>query len=216
MYSSSATIGVRDSSYIPTPAQAQESIQTAKRIGIGVLRAAVSVTPLGDFNDAIAVVTGHDILYNETLSAGGRVLAAAGIGIGSGKAARVAADLAGEAVQIAVKNIDGVVDAAKAAGNVGTQTAKTSGAYFLKFEDGFMYAGKGPLSRMNESIRRIEGQGYKLLEGGAEHFPTATAREGFIKEFQLMKETGQLPRNIDPNSLLLNKIWSPGKKLLGE
>ena len=105
---------------------------------------------------------------------------------------------------------------AKAAENVATQTTKTSGAYFLKFEDGFMYAGKGPLSRMNESIRRIEGQGYKLLEGGAEHFPTATAKEGFIKEYQLMKETGQLPRNIDPNSMLLNKIWSPGKKLLGE
>jgi len=110
----------------------------------------------------------------------------------------------------------GAIGAVATAGNVANQTAKTSGAYLLKFEDGFMYAGKGPLSRMNVSILRIAGQGYKLLEGGAEHFPTATAREGLIKEYQLMKETGQLPRNIDPNSMLLNKIWSHGKKLLGE
>jgi hypothetical protein len=50
----------------------------------------------------------------------------------------------------------------------------------------------------------------------ATHFPAANGREAFIKEYQLMKETGQRPLHWDPNSKLYNKIWSPGKKLSGE
>ncbi|MFW9596598.1 MAG: hypothetical protein ACMV0Y_01465 [Paludibacter sp.] len=51
------------------------------------------------------------------------------------------------------------------AGKGGAQkVAKESGAYFLEFESGKMYVGKGLETRMAKSINRIETQfGDKLL-----------------------------------------------------
>jgi hypothetical protein len=92
--------------------------------------------------------------------------------------------------------------------------AERSGAYLLKFESGRMYIGKGLESRMWQSASRIESAGDKVVS--ATHFPAANGREAFIKEYQLMKETGQRPLHWDPNSKLYNKIWSPGKRLSGE
>ena len=95
--------------------------------------------------------------------------------------------------------------------------AKTvSGSYRLTFESGKSYVGKGLESRMMQSINRIESTyGDKLIEGGAEFFPASSTREAFINEYNMMKEIG-MPSQWDPNTLLYNKIWSPGKTILGE
>ncbi len=97
-----------------------------------------------------------------------------------------------------------------------TQTAtKGSGAYFLEFQSGKMYVGKGLETRMATSINRIETQfGDKLLK--STFYPTATTREAFILEHQMMLQTGYKPLFYDANSMLYNKIWSPGKTLLGQ
>lgn len=66
---------------------------------------------------------------------------------------------------------------------------------------------------MMKSIERIEATGEKLIN--KEFFPASSTRGAFINEYKMMKEIG-LPSKYDPNTLLINKIWSPGKKLLGE
>jgi hypothetical protein len=95
-----------------------------------------------------------------------------------------------------------------------TQTAtKVSGAYFLEFQSGKMYVGKGLGTRMAQSTNRIETQfGDKLLKSRI--YPTSTSREAFMLEHQLMMQTGQVPLRYNPNSLLYNIIYSPGKSLV--
>jgi hypothetical protein len=90
-----------------------------------------------------------------------------------------------------------------------------SGAYKLVFQSGKLYYGKGLEPRMNYSIRRLESlHADKVID--FTFYPTETHTDAFIKEYQLMKESGGLPLNWDPSSLLYNKIWSPGKSILGE
>jgi RHS repeat-associated protein len=102
-----------------------------------------------------------------------------------------------------------------AAAEEGTE-AVVSGSYRLQFESGKYYVGKGLNSRMMRSIKRIESTyGDKLMEDGAEFFPASSTREAFINEYNMMKEIG-FPSRWDPNTLLYNKIWSPGKIFLGE
>jgi RHS repeat-associated protein len=94
------------------------------------------------------------------------------------------------------------------------QVEKVSGSYLLEFQSGKFYAGKGLESRMTQSINRIETTyGDKLLN--KTFYPAANSKAAFINEYNLMKNIG-LPTRYDPNSLLYNKIWSPGKKLSGE
>ena len=95
-----------------------------------------------------------------------------------------------------------------------TSLEKASGSYLLEFQSGKFYAGKGLESRMMQSVNRIETTfGDKLLN--KTFYPAANSKAAFINEYNLMKNIG-LPTKYDPNSLLYNKIWSPGKKLLGE
>ncbi len=98
--------------------------------------------------------------------------------------------------------------------DVTLKVAKESGAYFLEFESGKMYVGKGLETRMATSINRIEAQfGDKLLN--KTFYPTSTSREAFMLEHQLMLKTGYKPLHWQSNSMLYNRIWSPGKNLLG-
>ncbi|MCE1169234.1 MAG: hypothetical protein LWX70_14175, partial [Sphingobacteriia bacterium] len=100
-----------------------------------------------------------------------------------------------------------------AAETVAQTATKGSGAYYLEFQSGKMYVGKGLETRMATSISRIETQfGDKLLK--STFYPTATTREAFILEHQMMLQTGYKPLFYDANSMLYNKIWSPGKTLL--
>lgn len=93
--------------------------------------------------------------------------------------------------------------------------AEQSGAYMLKFKSGRMYIGKGLSSRMEKSISRLEKVTGDKVDSKI-HYPAANSKAAFIKEYKLMKSTGQLPLRLDPNSKLYNKIWSPGKSLSGE
>lgn len=43
-------------------------------------------------------------------------------------------------------------------------------------------------------------------------YPAASTKAAFINEYLMMKKIG-LPTKWDPNSLLYNKIWSPGKNI---
>ena len=68
---------------------------------------------------------------------------------------------------------------------------------------------------MMTSINRIETQfGDKLVN--KTFIPASSSREAFIQEYKFMLQTGHKPLHWDPNSMLYNKIWSPGKKLLGQ
>jgi hypothetical protein len=105
---------------------------------------------------------------------------------------------------------DGVKVAAKGV----VQAEKVSGSYLLEFQSGKFYAGKGLEPRMMQSINRIEATyGDKLLK--STFYPASSTNAAFINEYNLMKNIG-LPTRLDPNSLLYNKIWSPGKTLLGQ
>ncbi len=108
-----------------------------------------------------------------------------------------------------------IIEGATQLDEVAVTAAKNSGAYMLKFASGKFYIGKGLEARMLQSINRIKTNfGDELLE--SKFYPANNYKNAYIKEFQLMEETGQLPLHWDKNSMLYNKIWSPGKKLLGQ
>ncbi|HCE42838.1 MAG TPA: hypothetical protein DET40_04770 [Lentisphaeria bacterium] len=98
---------------------------------------------------------------------------------------------------------------------IGPSPAQGSGAYYLEFQSGKIYIGKGLKGRMLESTKRIENKyGDKIKN--CTFYPTSSEKAAFIKEYKLMKGTGELPSHWDPSTKLYNKIWSPGKKLSGE
>lgn len=99
--------------------------------------------------------------------------------------------------------------------NKGLQLEKASGSYLLEFQSGKFYIGKGLEARMIQSINRIESAFGDVLKS-KQYFPAASSRNAFITEYNLIKGTGFKPLHWDPNSMLYNKIWSPGKKILGE
>lgn len=84
------------------------------------------------------------------------------------------------------------------------------GAYMLEFDNGFFYAGKGPETRMNSSIARIE-KTYGVKATSKLHYPTANDVAAFVKEHELMMAKGG-PQSIG-NTTTYNKIHSPGKKI---
>lgn len=90
-------------------------------------------------------------------------------------------------------------------------TAQTeTGAYMLDFESGKFYAGKGPVSRMNQSIKRLVTKfNDPLVE--SQFFPASSNKEAFMKEHQLMMERGG-PIKVNPLANTYNLIFSPGRK----
>lgn len=95
------------------------------------------------------------------------------------------------------------------------QVEKVSGSYLLEIQSGKFYAGKGLELRMKKSINRIETNfGDELIK--KTYIPASNSREAFIQEYRFMLQTGHKPLHWDPNSLLYNQIWSPGKKLIGQ
>jgi len=100
------------------------------------------------------------------------------------------------------------------AANGGVQAGKVSGSYLLEFQSGKFYVGKGLEPRMMQSINRIETNfGDKLVNKS--FLEASSTREAFIQEYKFMLQTKQVPLHWNKNSLLYNKIWSPGKKLMG-
>ncbi len=115
------------------------------------------------------------------------------------------------------RNPLGLVSEAGTLANVSTRAASSTafretGSYLLEFESGKFYAGKGPLSRMNASIKRIEGLGDGLVNST---FQRATSnREAFIQEHRFIESFGG-PLSKERLSSTYNRIASPGCKLLG-
>ncbi|MCB9082679.1 MAG: hypothetical protein H6555_13320, partial [Lewinellaceae bacterium] len=93
------------------------------------------------------------------------------------------------------------------------QGEKVSGSYLLEFQSGKFYAGKGLEPRMMQSINRIETTyGDKLFN--SQFFPASSTRGAFINEHNLMMQFGG-PKSFNPLSPTYNKIFSPGRKLVG-
>ncbi|WP_262510701.1 RHS repeat domain-containing protein [Gelidibacter algens] len=100
---------------------------------------------------------------------------------------------------------------------VGSQGLKPVGSYLLEFEGmgntNMFYAGKGPYSRMLQSINRIENTfGDKIIN--STFIPANTAKDAFIQEHIFMMQFGG-PKSFNPFSPTYNLIFSPGKKLGG-
>ena len=102
---------------------------------------------------------------------------------------------------------------AKVAAKGGVQAEKVSGSYLLEFQSGKFYAGKGLEPRMMQSINRIETNfGDKLVN--KQFFPASSTREAFINEHNIMMQMGG-PKTFRASSPTYNKIYSPGRKLVG-
>lgn len=115
---------------------------------------------------------------------------------------------------LAGREVAGLVGKGALTTGIEETAVKGSGAYVLEFESGRAYVGKGLESRMVQSGQRIETRyGDKLLS--SKPYAAATEREAFIQGYQFMKSFGK-PLHWDEDSILYNKIWTPGKKLLGE
>jgi hypothetical protein len=94
-------------------------------------------------------------------------------------------------------------------GKDGVVVHNGNGAYFLRFDDGTWYAGKGDESRMNDSIKdKTKGRKRKLKS--CLHWPASDKDSSYKLEDMLIEQAGEI---TDPNSL--NKRNSPGKKLRG-
>jgi RHS repeat-associated protein len=91
--------------------------------------------------------------------------------------------------------------------------ASKTGAYHIKFASGKTYTGKGSVTRMRQSIRRIEGKGKNIDEKAimSRHIPTKSHVEAFKLEYKWMKKHGGPQNNKKGDLSNYNKINSPGK-----
>lgn len=102
------------------------------------------------------------------------------------------------------------------AGEDGLLVHNGTGAYYLEFDDGTSYAGKGDEARMRQSMREKESQrgkhGRKRKCTFFGHADAGNDRDSFIMEDQMIEASGGVgPHNPD----LLNKINSPGRRIRG-
>ena len=70
-----------------------------------------------------------------------------------------------------------------------------------------VYVGKGPLSRMEASIRRLKSQGYTITSK-PQWTPADNSKIAFVDEYMKMAKY-----NFDFGGQLINKIMSPGFKI---
>lgn len=83
-----------------------------------------------------------------------------------------------------------------------------TGYYLLRFESDKFYAGKGPISRMNQSASSLS-RTYSDPVTSREFFPASSNKEAFMGEHTIMMENGG-PLIFDKLSPTYNKIHSPG------
>jgi len=81
------------------------------------------------------------------------------------------------------------------------------GSYFLLFESGFFYAGKGGIDRMNDTIQTIlKKHGDKISFYRWD--PAISNRQAFIDEYWKMEDSGYGKAGVKT----YNQRWSPGKR----
>ena len=81
------------------------------------------------------------------------------------------------------------------------------GHYHIKYSDNTQYIGKGSISRCKVSIREHTAAQRTCVE--AYWYPDTSERLAFIHEYYVMRDAGF----EKANNSLLNKIWSPGRKM---
>ena len=82
---------------------------------------------------------------------------------------------------------------------------KPSGSYEIFTADDRVYVGKGDYSRMQVSIRRLEKEGFTIVD---HHWdPAPNSDIGFVYEYMKMAKY-----NFDFEGKMINKIMSPGFK----
>ena len=89
---------------------------------------------------------------------------------------------------------------------VNNSCTKQPGSYEIKTSDNRTYVGKGPVERMNASMRRLERSGYEIVD--AVWQPARNNMTAFVDEYIKMSKYG-----FDFGGQLINKIMSPGCKI---
>ena len=83
---------------------------------------------------------------------------------------------------------------------------KCSGSYEIFTDSDQVYVGKGSIRRMNQSIRRLEHQGYTVTS--SKWTSSLNNKTAFVDEYMKMAKY-----NFDFGGKLINKIMSPGFKI---
>jgi len=124
----------------------------------------------------------------------------------------------GEAVDVAktvyhvVDKGDDIIDAAKSMrrfADAADDIKDSTGAYVVLFEQGQHYVGKGGFKRAITSASEHLADGNKV--SAIIWAPTPSQKSAFVTEY-LLQSTFGVGKKV---SNTFNKIWSPGKKILG-
>ena len=83
-----------------------------------------------------------------------------------------------------------------------------NGSYEIFTNDNRVYVGKGPKTRMMQSIRRLEKNGYEVVREKCIWEAAPNSDIAFVNEYMKMAEHG-----FDFGGKMINKIMSPGFKL---
>ena len=86
---------------------------------------------------------------------------------------------------------------------------KCSGSYEIFTSNDRVYVGKGSVDRMNTSVKRLEKQGFEIVD--KVWTPAANSKIAFIDEYMKMSKYG-----FDFEGKMINKIMSPGFKIFNE
>ena len=123
------------------------------------------------------------------------------------------------AVSVTVKATENSGDLVKAARKLYNQSdaasgiRKMTGSYEILYESGKSYVGKGGFYRATTSAKRYTSDGdvVKSITWTSAHDPV----EAFINEYRSMLKYGGPNSKANANEWSYNKIWSPGKNLIG-
>lgn len=123
------------------------------------------------------------------------------------------------AVTVTVKATDNTQDLVKTARSIFNTSYKASGirkmtgSYEILYESGKTYVGKGGFYRATTSAKRYTSGGdvVKSITWTSAQNPV----EAFINEYHSMLKYGGPNSKANANELSYNKIWSPGKNLIG-
>lgn len=123
------------------------------------------------------------------------------------------------AVTVTVKATDNTQDLVKTARSVYNASQKSSGirkmtgSYEILYESGKSYVGKGGFYRATTSAKRntLGGDVVKSITWDSAQNPM----EAFVNEYLSMLKYGGPNSAANKNPWSYNKIWSPGKNMIG-
>ena len=116
----------------------------------------------------------------------------------------------GKILRAVTKSSD-VIGGAKKVRNASKKMKKVTGTYHIAFEKGKHYVGKGPFPRAIKSAK-YRSSSKKLAVKSIKWKAAKNEKEALIREYIWMCAYGG-PQNSYKKTVLLNRIWSPGRNL---